>query len=147
MEMIKILRRKRCKKFLAALYTLSVILVISGCHEIEYPEFSAAENTTPPLIIEATPEITTTTPPAPVTVEHALSTPMMNQVSFSKTIQAESEEDNLTALDGYTGKGYIQLLMGDYRTFMVNVPESQHYKITVKVCSQTSKMKLIAGGS
>ncbi len=68
---------------------------------------------------------------------------------FSETVQAEAADNAETytnSLEGWNGTGFISLSDHAYATIPVTVPSSQHYDITVRLCSNGAKAAVFTGG-
>ena len=126
------------KKILAVCLCLS----LTACSAIEYPEEETTAAELPPTEI-ILPEETTD-----ITDKYQLVEPQITQEEFSFEQEMEGNCDctTRTALNGYSGDGYVQLPAGEYTTVTVTVPTSQHYKISFDVCSASTKLQLIVGG-
>lgn len=138
MKRIRFIARK-----VASLALTVMFAATAGCADIDYSAVEFTEETTLPIITE---EVVTTSTEATV-AEHAISIANIVNADYSGVAEAEDGDEVLDYLDGYSGDGYIQLDNGDYETFTFDVPESQHYKVTIRVCTQSAKLKLIVGGT
>lgn len=85
---------------------------------------------------------------APLNNDAPVSTYEEAPQEYSEHIQTEGncDRDTQSGLLGYEGNGYISLSSGQYTTINVNVPTSQHYKISLAVCSVSAKLEIIVGG-
>lgn len=77
-----------------------------------------------------------------------VSTFLVEPSDFSQTWQLEGNCDleTGTGLWGYDGDGYVNLNGGNFTSITVDVPSSQHYKITLRICSAATKLELYVGG-
>ena len=68
---------------------------------------------------------------------------------FDETYQLEFATDSQTytnGLTGFNGEGFICLGKYEYATVDVVVPSSQYYDVTVRLCSNGTKVSVITGG-
>ena len=134
------------KKLGLIFLTALVVFSTSACSttKIPYnePEGSVATNSTEETLPEITTDDFSESSDTPV------STYLVESADFSKTWQLEGNCDLKTAtgLWGYDGDGYVNLNGGNYTSITIDVPTSQHYKISFKICSASTKLELYVGG-
>ncbi|MBP3855621.1 MAG: hypothetical protein IK990_08450 [Ruminiclostridium sp.] len=140
------------KRFLAA--SLAAALLFCGCSkEIDY---SAV--TLPPEYTEKIPDPDADKDRLQESViipeEFAVDTYsptsyIIDPLEYDETIQLEFGSDSQTytsGLTGFNGEGFICLGNYEYATVEFTVPSSQYYDITVRLCSNSTKVSVITGG-
>lgn len=140
------------KRFLPA--ALAAVTLLCGCtREIDYSSI-----TLPPEYTEILPDPDADKDALQETViipenfaadTYSPSSYIIDPTEYEETFQLEfvSESQSYTSgLSGFNGDGFICLGDNAYVTAEVSVPSSQYYDITVRMCSNSTKVAVIVGG-
>lgn len=133
----------------------AALMLFSGCtKEIDYSGV-----TVPPQYTEAAPDPdgtkdilqeTSIIPENFAVDTYSPTSYIISPEEYEETVQLEFNDDSQTytsGLTGFNGTGFICLADKEYTTVDVTVPSSQYYDITVRLCSNSTKVAIMTGGS
>ena len=133
----------------------AVLMLFSGCtKQIDYSQV-----TVPPQYTEAEPDPdadkdmmqeTSILPENRASDKYSPTSYIISPEEYEETVQLEFSGDSqiyTSGLTGFNGTGFICLADKEYTTVRVTVPSSQYYDITVRLCSNNTKVAVMTGGS
>lgn len=118
----------------------ALIVLNSGCTKIQYDDEISVPDTTDEEPIGTLPE--EQTGEKPLFEEPGVQFPDTVLESFSLMVEAEEGRNAYSSLSGYSGKGYIQLIPGEYEDFEIEVTASQWYRITLGICAGNATVSI-----